>query len=222
MSASSPASSVEAPEAGWMRQTGFPPLWSLMPEDHSFYVYALKDPRSSPATPFYIGKGTGSRAHDHAARPDATPKGERIREIQAAGHAVIVARMVDALSEPQALRLEAELIAAFGTLASGGLLTNTVMPSGLGARARPGLVVPSGVKEKAQLGLSLLKDAVLELAQANPAGITNSETASLLGLRSDYGGGSKDYLSYSVLGLLMREGKLERKAGGKKHVARVH
>lgn len=57
--------------------------------------------------------------------------------------------------------------------------------------------------------------------QANPTGITNSETASLLGLRSDYGGGSKDYLSYSVLGLLLREGKLERRPGGRKHVARV-
>ena len=65
------------------------------------------------------------------------------------------------------------------------------------------------------------KDAVLELAKANPNGISNSDAASLLGLRSDYGGGSKDYLSYSVLGILMREGKLERSATNKKHVARV-
>ena len=192
-----------------------------MSQDSSYYVYALKDPRSSPATPFYIGKGTGSCAHDHAARPDATLKGQRIREIQAAGHVVLVSRMVDSLTEAQALRLEAELIAAFGTVASGGLLTNTVMPSGLGMKSRPQLTVPSGVKEKAQVGLELIKDAVLELAQANPGGVTNSETASLLGLRSDYGGGSKDYLSYSVLGLLMREGRLARKAGGKKHVAQV-
>ena len=71
------------------------------------------------------------------------------------------------------------------------------------------------------MGLSLLKDAVLELAQANTQGITNSETASLLGLRSDYGGGSKDYLSYSIIGLLMREGKLKRLPSSKKHVAQV-
>ncbi|WP_309572678.1 GIY-YIG nuclease family protein [Deinococcus sp.] len=192
-----------------------------MTADASFYVYALKDPRTSPAAPFYIGKGTGVRSHDHDARPDDTIKGQRIREIQAAGHQVLIARLVEALTESQALRIEAELIAAFGTVASGGLLTNTVMPAGLGGKSRPQLVVPSGVKEKAQFGLTLMKDAVLELAQANPGGITNSETASLLGLRSDYGGGSKDYLSYSVLGLLMREGKLARKAGGKKHVAQV-
>jgi hypothetical protein len=77
------------------------------------------------------------------------------------------------------------------------------------------------VPEKAQVGLQLLKDAVLEFAQANPDGVTNSDTASLLGLRSDYGGGAKDYLSYSVLGLLMREGKVERRKPGHQHVARV-
>lgn len=126
-----------------------------------------------------------------------------------------------ALSEQQALRLEAELIAAFGTIDTGGLLTNTVMPSGLGGKSRQSIVLPSGVKEKAQLGLNLLKESVLELAKANPEGISNSDTASVLGLRSDYGGGSKDYLSYSVIGLLMREGKLERSEHSKKHIARV-
>ena len=77
------------------------------------------------------------------------------------------------------------------------------------------------MKEKAQLGLLLLKDAVLELARANDKGISNSDAASLLGLRSDYGGGSKDYLSYSIIGVLMREGKLERDSTSKKHIARV-
>jgi hypothetical protein len=46
-----------------------------------YYVYALKDPRSSPAKPFYVGKGTGSRAYDHLVTPDRTRKYARIREI---------------------------------------------------------------------------------------------------------------------------------------------
>jgi hypothetical protein len=171
--------------------------------------------------PFYIGKGTGTRAYDHLVRPDETRKGIRIKGIHAAGHKVLVSTMVDALTEGQAMKLEAELIAAFGTEETGGILTNAVVPSGLGKKSRPSLVVPHGAREKAQLGLGLLKQAVLEFAKSNPKGITNSDTASLLGLRSDYGGGSKDYLSYSILGLLMREGKLARDSTSKKHVAQV-
>lgn len=192
-----------------------------MAADTSYYVYALKDPRKSPAMPFYVGKGTGIRSHDHLTRPDATRKGQRIREIEGAGATVLVVRLVDSLTEHQAMRLEAELIAAFGTVDTGGLLTNSVLPSGLSAKVRPSVIVPSGAREKAQLGLTLLKDAVLELARANTLGITNAEVASLLGLRSDYGGGSKDYLSYSVLGLLMRDGKLERAPSGRRHLART-
>jgi len=189
--------------------------------DSSYYVYALKDPRSSPALPFYIGKGTGTRSFDHLVRPDATRKGLRIQEIGAAGRKVLVTRLIDSLTEAQAIKLEAELIAAFGTLDSGGLLTNSVLPTGLAARSRATVVLPSGVREKAQLGLALLKEATLELAKANLNGVSNSDVASLLGLRSDYGGGSKDYLSYSVLGILMREGKLERGKSSKRHIARV-
>lgn len=189
--------------------------------DSSYYVYALKDPRSSPALPFYIGKGTGTRSFDHLVKPDNTRKGLRIQEIEASGAKVLVSRLVDSLTEQQAMKLEAELISSFGTIDTGGLLTNSVLPSGLGKKSRTAVVLPSGAKEKAQLGLALLKEAVLEFAKVNPKGISNSDAASLLGLRSDYGGGSKDYLSYSVIGILMREGKLERDKTSRKHIARV-
>lgn len=186
-----------------------------------FYVYALKDPRTSPAMPFYVGKGTGSRAFDHLVTPDATKKYTRIKQIIADGAVPMVDILVEDLTEAQALRLEAELIAAFGTVESGGLLTNAVVPSGLGGKSRKDVVVPQGSVERAQLGLQLLKTAILELARANPTGITNSDAASLLGLRSDYRGKQKDYLSYSVLGLLMREGKIVRETETHKHKANV-
>lgn len=79
--------------------------------------------------------------------------------------------------------------------------------------------MPHGAKEKAQLGLNLLKEAILEFARANAEGISNADAASLLGLRSDYGGGSKDYLSYSVIGLLMRDGLLRRDGARRRHYA---
>jgi hypothetical protein len=154
-------------------------------------------------------------------KPDDSRKGKRIRSIISDGHKVLVTHLIDDLTELQAIKLEAELIASFGTEDSGGILTNTVIPTGETHKMRRNIVVPHGVREKAQLGLGLLKDAVLELAKANPKGIANSETASILGLRSDYGGGSKDYLSYSVIGLLMRDGRLARDKGSKKHLARV-
>jgi hypothetical protein len=174
-----------------------------------FYIYALKDPRVSPAQAFYIGKGTGIRAWDHTLNVDNTRKGKRIAEIQAQGYEVVTTILADELTETQALKLEAELIAAFGTEQTGGLLTNSVVPSG-NSKLRKNLIIPSGVIEKAQVGLSLLKDAVFELAQANPHGITNADTSKALGLQSDYAGGSKDYLSWSILGVLMREGKIVR------------
>lgn len=182
-----------------------------------YYVYALKDPRTSPAMPFYIGKGAGSRAFDHLVTPDATSKYDKIKEILASGAKPMVDILVEDLTETQALRLEAELIAAFGTVATGGPLTNAVVPSGLGGKKRKNLVVPQGSVERAQLGLQFLKTTVIEMAKANPTGVTNSDLASLLGLRSDYKGRQKDYLTYSVLGLLLREGKIIRDSVTKKH-----
>ena len=186
-----------------------------------FYVYAIKDPRSKQPKPFYIGKGTGSRAYDHLVSPDATKKYRRIKEILDTGKEPIIDILLDDLTEAQALKIEAELIAAFGTEETGGILTNAVVPSGLGGKKRDHISVPQGAVERAQLGLEFLKAAILELAKANPGGITNSDAASLLGLRSDYNGKQKDYLSYSVLGLLIREGKVERKQSPVRHVAKT-
>lgn len=192
-----------------LRRGPLPAAGELPLATNFYYVYALKDPRSSPARPFYIGKGAGSRAYDHLINPDSTRKYARIKEIVGQGHSPLITVLAEDLTESQALRLEAELISAFGTEETGGPLTNAVVPAGLGGKRRS-VVVPQGTVERAQLGLEFLKNAILELARANPAGLSNADAASLLGLRSDYLGRQKDYLSYSVLGLLMREGKVKR------------
>jgi hypothetical protein len=185
-----------------------------------FCVYALKDPRAKHAQTFYIGKGTGVRRYDHL-KADNSRKGERIKEIVAAGQDVLVTLLADELTELQALKLEAELISAFGTIDTGGILLNSVVPTGHRKSVRSSIIVPSGVEEKAQLGLKLLKEAVLELAKANGNGVMNSDCVKALSLASNYMGGSKDYLTWSLLGLLMQEGKMRRKDGSRLHISQV-
>lgn len=181
-----------------------------------FYIYALKDPTQKPAMPFYIGKGTGNRAWEHHLTIDDSEKGKRIQAIQSAGQSVLHTILANDLTEHQALKLEAELISAFGIQSQGGLLTNRIKPNSENVKTRTLINIPSGAYEKAQMGLELLKSAIKELAHANLEGIKNSDAAKYLGLQSDYGGGSKDYLSYSVIGILMKENQLQRI--GKKHV----
>ena len=188
-----------------------------MAKDAFFYVYALKDPRSNPARAFYIGKGIGSRATDHLVTADRTRKYTRIREIRGSGSEPSVVVLADGLSELQALRVEAALISEIGTAETGGPLLNTVVPTGR-ASGRPNLTVPTGVVERAQLGLDLLKAAIMELVESNAQGVTNADVARTLGLKSDYQGRQKDYLSYSLLGLLLREGRLSRAPNGSRHV----
>lgn len=186
-----------------------------------YYVYALKDPRTNPVKPFYIGKGPGNRAWEHTSNTDTSKKGELIKEIIKDGYEVVVSKLVDNVTEEQSIKIEAELIAALGTVKTGGLLTNAVIPSGEIQNLRDSLKIPSGIQEKASIGLNLLKEAVIELAKANTNGVTNAECAKVLGLQSNYRGASKDYLSYSLLGLLLEEGKLERddSLGNGRHIS---
>jgi hypothetical protein len=175
----------------------------------NYYVYSLKDPRKKPAEVFYIGKGTGSRATDHLKRIDETRKGKYIQEILDCGSYPIVAKIVDELTEEQAFQIELELISSFGTIETGGSLCNSVIPKSIKRKVDERITVPNGALEKSQLGLKLLKDAIALLAEENPDGVTNSDCSHYLGLQSDNEGNQQDYLTYSVIGLLLKEGILE-------------
>ena len=175
-----------------------------------FYVYALKDPTNNPALTFYIGKGTGDRAWEHEKTIDDSEKGQTIKRIHDAGHEVLHTILVSDLTEAQALQIEAELISAFGVRSEGGLLTNKVKPNTFKKLPKNPLNVPDGCYERAQIALTMLQNSVMEFARANPKGVRNADVAKYLGLQSSYNGGVKDYLSYSLLGLLMKEGQIKR------------
>jgi hypothetical protein len=62
----------------------------------------------------------------------------------------------------------------------------------------------------AQTGLRRIEDAILELLQHNPQGLRNVQIADMLNLHSAVRGGRRNYLTYSVLGGLVENGKIIR------------
>ena len=67
----------------------------------------------------------------------------------------------------------------------------------------------------AQEGLRHIEDAVLMVLESNPQGLGNAQIADLLGLRSSIRNGQRNYLTYSVLGGLMAQGKVVQDRGTK-------
>lgn len=65
------------------------------------------------------------------------------------------------------------------------------------------------IKGLASDALKKMKEAILALLR-NSDGLTNSEIAEKLNLCCSHEGGQKNYLTYSVLGILMAEGKVEK------------
>jgi hypothetical protein len=109
-------------------------LFSPVAKARQFYVYVLRDPRDG--TPFYVGKGAGSRSRQHLADYRAgrilnAAKFARIDEIVKCGEEPTVEIAFSDLSERQALALEIRLIRDIGWKN----LTN-ILPGSLGPKER--------------------------------------------------------------------------------------
>ena len=63
--------------------------------------------------------------------------------------------------------------------------------------------------DKSQQAVALLKEAIIETITLYPSGIGNSDIARKLQIESDFEGRQKNYLSWSIIGLLVNEGRLK-------------
>lgn len=66
------------------------------------------------------------------------------------------------------------------------------------------------LREEAKAAVLMLEEAVLELLDANPGGLKHTDLVRQLDIPSDYLGNQKNYLSWSVVGLLMNPGRIQR------------
>jgi hypothetical protein len=64
------------------------------------------------------------------------------------------------------------------------------------------------IYDKAQQGLGLIEDSIIELLSHNTEGLTNAEIVEFLGLQSEHQGRQKNYLTFSILGNMMKDNKV--------------
>jgi len=63
-------------------------------------------------------------------------------------------------------------------------------------------------RERAQLGLQFIEDAVVSLLTEHAKGLTPSAVADVLGLRTDLDPGHRDMIARGILELLARNGRI--------------
>lgn len=73
-------------------------------------------------------------------------------------------------------------------------------------------------RDKAHSGVELLKQAVLDLLGASDKALTHAEIVNALDIPSDFEGTGRNYLSWSVLGLLVNAGQVRYRGARNRRV----
>lgn len=75
--------------------------------------------------------------------------------------------------------------------------------------------------ERAKAARAELEGSILDYLRTHPEGAINNQIARDLGLESDFAGRQKNYLSYSLLGGLMKQGRVKREQIGNKKLFKL-
>jgi predicted DNA-binding transcriptional regulator len=81
--------------------------------------------------------------------------------------------------------------------------------------------MPSKHAAKASAGRDQIEQAILALLREHKDGLINNEIARELGLESDFAGRQRNYLTYSVLGGLMKRGLVKRDKVGNRQPFKI-
>ncbi len=73
-------------------------------------------------------------------------------------------------------------------------------------------------REQSVHAVQMLKQSIMAYLSLHPDGAKNAEIAEDLKLKSDFEGKQKDYLSYSLLGLLIGESKVHHEKIGNRRL----
>lgn len=76
--------------------------------------------------------------------------------------------------------------------------------------------------EESQKGLTLIERAIEKLLMIESEGLSNSEIAHSLGLESNHQGKQINYLTYSVLGIMMEKGFVKKIKNGNKTLYKIN
>lgn len=81
-----------------------------------FYVYVYYDPRTTPPTPIYVGKGKGKRIYDHLTKKTNFILKRKIQHIKELNLHPVVEKIKENLTNEDACKLEKELISKYGKI----------------------------------------------------------------------------------------------------------
>ncbi|MDI5876537.1 hypothetical protein [Shewanella xiamenensis] len=73
-------------------------------------------------------------------------------------------------------------------------------------------------KQRAEVGLELIENAILDFIRPFEQGVSNAQIAEELGLHSDIDGEHRNYLTWSILGNLVKKKQVIKV--GERHSAR--